>query len=372
MKGNERTIDSINEIVNAIENDPDILRTNPDFCKGIKGKSLFLEQPYFNMLKDLPCEYMHLLCLGVVKRLVELGFKVGENRDRVTNRPLTDPRVFNLLIALLQVPREFGRRCRSMDFGVMKACEFRNILIFFFPVVLDCIDDQYKKEKQIWLHLAYMIRACVIPNDEFHNVDEATITRACEKFYKLYQDVFGQKNCSYSVHVMSSHLLKIRQNRPLTYKSAFKFESFFSEMRNLFQAGTTSPLKQILENCYVKRSLEHHVCEKTTFYDTYKDNKKNPGKENNYLVYVFDENKELTMYIIKEKIDDQHFLCCKQGKYKVTMNLTPEYDWSTVGVYNVGPVSEETITIPIDKISGKVLKVNNYLITCPLNVLHEQ
>ena len=262
MAENPRTIENITEIVNAIEEDPEILKTNPDFCKGLKGKSLLLDQPSFHIIKDTPCEYMHSTCLGVVRRLTELTFHVGENRDRVTNRKRSDPKKFNDLILLIQVPCEYGRRCRILDFGVWKAAEFRNLILFIFPIVLECIEHDFKDEKRIWLHLAFMIRACVLSNEEFRIVNVEDVKSACKKFYILYEKVFGEINCTYSIHVVGGHLLSIKQNRPLTFKSAFKFENFFSEMRHLFQAGTISPLKQILKNCFVKRLLEYHFCEK--------------------------------------------------------------------------------------------------------------
>ena len=132
MEGELRTIDNILAITNEIEENPQILKTSPDFCKGIKGRSLLLNQPFFNLIKDSPSEYMHIVCLGIVKRMVELCFKVGETRTRNTKRPLSDPKLFNELIKAIQVVREFSRRCRNLDFGVMKAAEFRNLLIFFF------------------------------------------------------------------------------------------------------------------------------------------------------------------------------------------------------------------------------------------------
>ena len=149
MKGNLRTVDQIREISAEIENNPDIVKTNPEFCKGIKGKSLMLDQPYFHMINDMPCEYMHLVCLGVVKRMVKLNFKVGENRPRITKRKLSSPTLFNEKIKLVQLTREFSRRCRNLDFGVMKASEFRNLVLFFFVIVIDCIEDEFEKEKKI-------------------------------------------------------------------------------------------------------------------------------------------------------------------------------------------------------------------------------
>ena len=374
---NPRTLENITAIVNEIEANPEITETDPDFCKGIKGRSLFLNQPYFHLIKDIPTEYMHICCFGVVKRLVELCFKVGDNRERVTQRRLSPPELFNEKIKAIQVHREFGRRCRNLDFGVLKAAEFRNIILFFFPIILDCIEEQYKDEKKMWLHLVYMIRACVIPNEEFRYVKTKDVECACQKFYKLYEKLYGKVNCSYSIHVVGSHLLEMRGNRPLTHKSAFKFESFFSEMRGMYQPGTCSPLKQILQNCYIKRLLEHHTCEKTTFFQPEKKpvagKKFNPPKENNHLVYVFnDENQKITMYNIVEILNNDEFRCQIQGKFTLKMQLTPEYDWGKVGVFKIGPLSDDTYVINRNQISGKVMKVNGYLITCPLNVLHEQ
>ena len=131
MNGPPRTLNKIRAIVNEIENTPDIVKTNPHFCKGIMGRSLLLDQPFFHLIKDTPTEYMHLVCLGNVKRMVELTFKVGENRERVTKRKLSPPALYNIKIKDIQLTREFSRRCRNLDFGVMKSSEFRNILLFF-------------------------------------------------------------------------------------------------------------------------------------------------------------------------------------------------------------------------------------------------
>ena len=376
MSGNHRTPESIRAIVTEIENNPNIVK-NDEFCKGIKGKSLFLDQPLFHIINDAPCEYMHLVCLGMVKRLVEMTFKVGGKRERITKRKLTPPQLFNEKIKNIQVVREFSRRCRNMDFSTLKAAEFRNILLFFFPIVLECIDNGYPDEKRIWLHLVFMIRACVIPNEEFQNVNVDILNNACKKFYSSFEKAFGPTNCTYSIHVGSSHLLKVRGDMPLTHKSAFKFENFYSEMKNLFHPGTVSPLKQILQNCYVKRIIEFHCCEKETFYSPEKKpepgKKFNPGKENNSLIYTYNnEDQTYKMYIIDEIIDHSRFRCRIQGKFKMKIELTPQYDWSSVGVFKIGAISEEVVIVNRKSISGKVIQVNDFLITCPYNVLHEQ
>ena len=372
MEVNPRTIENVTEITEEIERNPQILKSDADFCKGIKGRSLLLNQPNFNMIEDVQCEYMHLVCIGVVKRLTELTYKVGENRERITKRKLSDPKVFNDMIRLIQVAREFSRRCRNLDFGVMKASEFRNLLLFFFPIVLEGIEDTFEDEKRVWLHLVFMIRACVIPNNEFDNVNKEHVQSACQLFYTLFEKCFGQLNCSYSIHVLPSHLLQIRGDMPLTYKSAFKFESFFSEMRHLFHPGTLSPLKQILQNCFMKRLLENHHCEKNTYYCAEKQNS-DSYRENNHTVYIYNPEENSTkIYSIIEIVSDNEFRCNIQGKFQFKTPLAPDYDWSTVGVFRMGPISEVIHVIKKSDICGKVLKVQGLLITCPLNVLHEQ
>lgn len=375
--GKLRTLNSVRQITEQIELNGGPLERN--VAKGIVGKSHFLDQPRFHYINDLPCEYMHCVCLGQVKRNVELTFKVGETRDRVTKRKLSDPALFNHYISCVQVVREFGRRCRNLDFSVYKAEEFRNLILFFFPLVIKCIEPTFTDEIKLWLNLAFMVRSCVIPNSEFRTLPDKIVYNCCETYYKLFEKLYGQKNCSYSIHVVASHLLKMRGTQPLTFRSAFKFESFFAEMKNQYVPGTKSTTKQILKNCYMKRIIEHHTCEKTIYYHPQK--KPSPGKtyhpglENNSLIYITDEDNKHDMYEIIDIDNDNKdlFICIKQGKFKFSHELTPNLNWNQVGVYKVGPtLNEEHVLIARHEISGKVLKVDNLLITCPLNVLHEK
>ena len=376
MKGKLRNVEDIRRIAERIENEGPLPR---DEAKGITGKSIFLDQPRFHYIKDMPCEYLHTTCLGVIKRVVELTFRVGENRERVTKRKLSDPQLFNSYISLVQVVREFGRRCRNLDFSVFKAQEFRNIGLFFFVLVIKCIEPDHTDEIKLWYYLAFMVRACVLPNNEFRTLPDRIVIHACDNFYRLFEKVYGKSNCSYSIHVVASHLLLIRGTQPLTFRSAFKFESFFSEMKNLYVPGTMSTTKQVLKNCFMKRAVEHHACEKTIFYDVEKTPTHGkpftPGLENNSLIYITNEENhhDLFKIIHVNKENPEVFTCVKQGKFQFKTPLTPNLNWSQVGVYKLGPTyTEEHHQIAREDICGKVLKIDNYLMTCPLNVLHEK
>ena len=365
MNGRPRTITGIKRIVRSIEESDRPLSKH--YVKGIKGRSVFLNQPNFDYIIDLPTEYMHSLCIGLLGRLVELTYNVGKKRKRVTRRKRTNPKLFNELISTIQVLREFSRRCRNLDPSVLKAQEYRNLLIFFFPIVIKNIKETFKKERQLWLSLAFAIRACVIPNEEFEKVNKESIVKSCELFYNLFYEVYGQKNCTYSLHVIASHLMKIRGNVPLTERSAFPFESFYSEMKNLFKPGTSAPLKQILQNTIMKRLLEYHTCKKSIYYSEVSEKE---TMENNSMIYTVNNGK-YEFYIIT-KIDGNEFTCKKQGKFEYKTPILPSLKWSTVGVYRKGPTGTELFSINRNEIRGKLISVLDMIITCPFNVLNEK
>lgn len=167
-----RTIEKIQEITDKIKAGEQLTR---DESKGFCGVSILLDQEKFDFLISIPAEYMHSGCIGVVKRLLELTFNVGENRERITKRKLSDASSFNKQISDVQVLREFNRRMRYLDLGVMKAQEMRNISLFFFPLVLNCIPDEFQKEKKNWLQLTFIMRACTISQEEFELIPNALI-----------------------------------------------------------------------------------------------------------------------------------------------------------------------------------------------------
>ena len=212
-----------------------------------------------------------------------------------------------------------------------------------------------------------MIRSCIVPNEEFENVSRQSIFTACELFYNLYYELYGDKNCVYSVHVVPSHLLKIRGYVPFTERSAFQFESFYSEMKNLFKSGTTAPLKQILRNTVMKRKLEYHTCKKAISYSV---PPKEDSLENNSLIYTY-ENNLYNLYVIT-KINGNDFLCKKQGKFQYQPSVLPNYDWKSIGVFRKGPIGTDIFNVHKSEIKGKVLSVLNMLVTCPENVLLEK
>ena len=355
--GEERTREKIEDILENIED------LSPRERKGIVGPSALMQLPNFDIVMDTPCEYLHSMCLGTVKRTVELTFSVGESRPRNTNRKLSDPRQFNVLLLQIQMPKESSRRAREMDFAVLKGAEFRNIAIFFFPLVLECIEEG-EDERELWLCLAYMTRACIIPSEEFRYVNINIVEMCSKKFYQLYEKLFGAVNCTYNTHVVFSHITEIRAHGPLTETSTFCFESFYGELKNCYVPGTPSPLKQAFQKVLLKRTLSH-CCEIPITYSN-----KETALQNDTLIYVWKFN-EHNMYKIVDIIDDV-LICHKIIKSQCSFE-DADLPWKTVGVFELIEINyTEYIEIDKNEVSGKILQVNEYLITCPTNILREK
>ena len=363
LNSTHRSRNSVLEIIQKIENGENLTH---DEAKGIKGRSLLLGLPDFNYIYDVPAEYLHSGCLGVTKRLVELTFNVGSGvkRIRVTKRKLSPTSKFNELMREVKVFKELSRRARNLDFAVFKGQEFRNIGLFFFPLVIECIEEG-EKERNLWLYLAYMLRSSVIPSEEFSPINLQVIEECCHAFYKLFEKLFGVHNCTYNLHVFCGHLTEIRTHGPLTETSAFKFEAFYGELRKAFVPGTISPTKQIMQNVYLKRSLSHHSCVNSMFLSNY-----DTSMECNKLVYTYTRNK-YNLYEISD-IGDNMVTCYEVGKYDVHFDETPNLDWSQVGFFKKGALSAVPKQLNVNEISGKVLNVGKYLLTCPNNVLNEK
>ena len=358
-----RTIESIDSISSRIENGENL---SVDESKGITGRSFLLTIPNFNFILDIPAEYMHTSCLGVIKRLTELTFQVGQNRPRLTKRKLTPVAYFNDRMKDIKVVFEFARRARELDFAVYKAQEFRNLCLYFAPLVIDCLPID-AKERILWLQLSFMLRACTAPNEEFACIEHTQIQFCMDNFYILFEKLFGAVNCSYSIHVVCSHLFAIRGDNPLTENAAFAYESFYGEMRNCFVPGTVSTTKQIMRNVFLKRKLSNHLCEnpiKITAHDT--------ALESNSMVYTFKNNAYQFYKVFDIDNDRQNLKCHIQGKYKCTFKETRNLNWDKVGVFEKGGLLKKKMNIKMSDVAGKVIQVQNYLLTCPNNVLREK
>ncbi len=226
---------------------------------GIREPSLLRNIPDFDLIHHVPSESMHLMFLGVVRKMLKLMYKqVGVTnkfaRYRAEFRPVSlEP--LNRELARAKGLSRFSRRPRDFDSAVYKAEEYRNLVLAFWPAVLKTCP---LGTRQAWLRTVYCARACSLPNDLYDNLKAETDygARDLRKWYIEFEEAFGLEACSHNVHVFH-HLDLVRALGPLSKTSASKYEDHYALVKTSYKPGTMSKGKQALESLYLAQASGH-------------------------------------------------------------------------------------------------------------------
>ncbi len=144
------------------------LRTNLSFRAGEdanhhRGLSPF-EDLNIDMITTFPLDYMHLVCLGVVKLLIDYLRSAHKfSTGRVLKLSKEQIKNFNIRMISFRrnFPSEFQRKGRVIEDN-WKATEYRSFLLYSCPIILkDLVDpDVY----QLFIYLHVSVRILVRPN----------------------------------------------------------------------------------------------------------------------------------------------------------------------------------------------------------------
>jgi len=154
-----------------------------------QGETLLLQIPNIGLVSAVALDYMHLVCLGITKKLLLLWMK-GPLTIRIGNANTN--LISQRLIALKSsIPKEFSRKPRSLsEIKYWKATEFRQFLLYTGSIVLKSILKQEIYEHFLTLHVAISILTTptLIANNENINYAEVTNTGLlCERFSSSVQ-----------------------------------------------------------------------------------------------------------------------------------------------------------------------------------------
>ncbi|GAA6097846.1 uncharacterized protein LOC113076649 isoform X1 [Tachysurus ichikawai] len=215
-----------------------------------------------DMVTCFPHDYMHLVCLGVMRRLLDLWISTtGSLHCRISS--IQDSMVSYRLIALRNyIPCEFARRPRALaDRCRWKATELRQFLLYTGPVVLNDVLQHQIYDNFMLLSVAVYILAspkfCMKMND----LANTLLLSFVEHFGQLYGEEFLVYNIHGLVHL--SEDVKIHGNLDLI--SGFPFENFLGKLKKLVR-GPCNPLTQVMRrlseiensnyNCDVQEAIQ--------------------------------------------------------------------------------------------------------------------
>lgn len=204
--------------------------------------SPLLELP-IDMINHFPIDYMHNVCLGVVRKL--LNCWVGGNlKVRLSGR-LTLLLSSKLLHLKDHIPKEIIRKPRALsELPRFKATEFRTFLLYTGVVVLLDIVDVAVYNHFLLLHsaIAVLISTQVISTthaEKYHLVSSLINT-----FIKHSETLYGPEFLIYNVHVLSHLSDDASRYGSLDVFSAFPYENYLGQIKRMVRSSK-KPLHQI-------------------------------------------------------------------------------------------------------------------------------
>ena len=257
FRGEERSDAELRRVSEAIAAGEDAGET-----RGIRGKSLLADVANFDLIHDVPADAMHLVCLGVVRRMMTATYKVGKRQILPFEPAAVAP--LNRALRLCRSLAKFSRRTRDFDPAVYKSEEYRNFVLVFWPVILTTAPRATVK---IWLLTVYIVRAMCLPNDLYNRLDtEALETALLRKWYVWFEKTFTADQCTYSAHVFS-HLDKVRRHGVLSKTSALRYENKYAIIKQNYRSGTSSVGSQVLVTSLFA-NLTGHNCRPARRYSS--------------------------------------------------------------------------------------------------------
>lgn len=201
-------------------------RTQPEHHK---GKSNFECLPNFNMIDNVPIDYMHCVLLGVTKRLLcgkKFGWVYGKPPFKLCAR---DINAINCYLVKLRnyIPVEFARKPRSLnDCKRFKATEFRLFLLYTGPVVLKDVLPSKMYNNFMVFCVAISILIQKTPKTEMIDYADNLLKYFVSNSIKIYGHHFVTHNVHHLIHL--SDCVRIHGN--LNHFSAFPFENFTKKL----------------------------------------------------------------------------------------------------------------------------------------------
>lgn len=217
---------------------------------GVKGYSTLLDIKNFDIVWNLPTDYMHQTLLGVTKQL----FKVWQE----TIFSKADLNKLRERMSHLKLNRDLPRNLRFLDFWrKFKASEWEIWLLFVSLCCLHGIlpDDKFQSYSRL-VHCIYTLLKESITKDE---IDD------CE--LKMLQFV-GESEIEYGIDIMSFNLhghlhfaQNVRKTGPLWANSAFPFENAigkFLKQINAPNGAIIQVAKKWMKKCTFKNHIENN------------------------------------------------------------------------------------------------------------------
>lgn len=231
-----------------------------------------LVQLNFDIVRDIPYEYMHLICLGVTRKLLYLWTSAKKCHARLQKHQI-DSIDTRLRLISKYTPCEFSRKPRSLrELDHWKATELRQFLLYTGPVVLYNILPQ----NQYHNFLSLVVAVTILLKKSTYLQYNSYANQLLIYFVNGFKSLYGEKYVSYNVHGLVHVAADALHHGPLDKYSGFKFENHLQKIKYLIRSPFNA-LQQVhnriveLENLPAKHQISSKGFEKEINNNTQTD-----------------------------------------------------------------------------------------------------
>lgn len=230
------------------------------------GKTILTELVSFDLVKSIPFDYMHCVCIGVMKKLLLFWTGSPKHVQTLPSNLITllDER-FNKLAEF--TPDEFQRKFQEnsrrhplRDASRWKASELRQCLLYLGCVVFrDILSDEAYNH---FLELFVAIRILVKDNcsEEYNNYANQLLRHFVSSFKTIYGKIYMSHNIHALIHVAEDS----KKFGSLDSFSAFPFENFMQPLKKKIKTGV-KPLQQLALRYAEIRAYNHYTHENLSY-----------------------------------------------------------------------------------------------------------
>ncbi|XP_036146914.1 uncharacterized protein LOC118646990 [Monomorium pharaonis] len=198
-----------------------------------------LLQLNIDMISQIPLDYMHLVVLGQVKKMLKM-MTGNLNPMKLGAQQVVDMSRRQLALRA-HIPFEFARKPRSLDeLDRMKATEHREFALYTGGVVLRKIVRQGVYEH--FLKLSVAIRILATPGIDMEQNRYAK--RLLEEYFTDFLKLYGENNATYNTHGLLHLADDALKWGTLDAFSAFIFENYLQQIKKIMRKND-KPLQQL-------------------------------------------------------------------------------------------------------------------------------
>lgn len=303
-----------------------IKRTNGNFRekfdKNYHNYSSPIEQLDIDMIKSFPLDYLHIVLLGVTKKILRLWF--GNKKCKGLFSKYMKMKISQRLLHLNNhMPSEFQRPIQSLDYiNFYKGTQFRTFLLYGGPFALKNIipNAMYMNflKLSIGINILRSKDLCISHNQ--------VAEKLLKSFVIEFAQIYGESHVVHNFHCLF-HLAEecSIQNAPLDDFSAFAFESFMTPVKELIH-GNRYPLEQLANRIFEMQNANNITSTRRIKNDTeIKVKKRISNGLYSQLIfkgYKFDNSLKNGYFLSKsieifkchafKKIEDNYFVLCEK------------------------------------------------------------